>query len=312
MRIQKKHTLPAQHHAWLRTLRPNTRRAYERAWHLLLEYTGGRFADLTARDLVEWRQWLVICGYSESSIAQHLAGISAYYRAANGPPGPNPAAAVERPRVRSRRRTGALTLDQAQALLRASDPQTPWGQRNWLMVAILLTTGRRPAALCGLRFGDVREVGGRVFWAAPGDEPAEGNRLPMAVWDAVLAYLQATGRLATMGPDDWVFTALCNNASRLPGQRQCPPDASRPLSEREVTRVVKQLARRAGMDPRVVTPSALRFTAAHLQRRAGASLDQVAALLGVSVSSARKILHRSPLAGQDVWMRVADMLGLSG
>ncbi len=105
-------------------------------------------------------------------------------------------------------------------------------------------------------------------------------------------------------------TAVTSNASRLPSVGDRAADQNRPLSEREVARLIKRYALRAGLDPRKVTPTTLRYTAAKLRREAGDSVSGISALLGISVASTHALLRRASEAGQGAWVRVEAMLGL--
>ena len=108
-----------------------------------------------------------------------------------------------------------------------------------------------------MRWGDLRRDGERVWWLRPGSAGGEAERLPLSVWRAITDYLAAAGRLEDIQDEDFVFTAVTANASRLPTVGERDADENRPLSEREVARMIKRYARIAGLDPRKVSPTTL-------------------------------------------------------
>lgn len=320
-------SLPVSVEAWLGRLGGSTQRAYRRAWIDLFEFTGREPEALTPDDIGRWlshlssrsvqgikrgrRDWQRR-GYAEATIAQWAAAISSYYTAA-APARHNPVLAIARPQVRSSY-AGArcLTAEETRALLRAARGDTIIERRNYALILILITTGRRSSEVCRMRWGDLRRDGERAWWLRPGSASGEAARLPAAVWRAIVDYLAIAGRLAGMQEADPVFTAVTANASRLPAVGERDAGAVWPLSEREVARVIKRAAQHTGLDPRQVTPTTLRYTAAALRREAGDSVSGISALLGISTTSTRTLLRQAAEAGQDVWLRVTDMLGIPG
>ena len=201
-------------------------------------------------------------------------------------------------------------MDEIRALLRVIPQNPSWPAQSRPIGLILTITGRRTSEVCRIRWGDLRRDGERVWWLRPGSAGGEAERLPLAVWRAITDYLAAAGRLEDIRDADYIFTAVTSNASRLPTVGERDADENRPLSEREVARQVKRYARRAGLDPRKVTPTTLRHTAAKLRREAGDSVSGISALLGISTASTHALLRRAAEAGQGAWVRVEAMLGL--
>ncbi len=312
---------------WLNSLPPNTQRAYQAAWEDLLRFTGKSLAELTAEDTARWlgdlaqrsvvgvrrgkRDW-ERRGYAETTIAQWCSAVSAFYASAHAANQGwrNPILAIARPKVPSYAGARFLTVDEIRALLRAVREESIIGRRNYILILLLITTGRRSSEVCRMRWGDLRRDGERVFWLRPGSAGGEAERLPSSVWRAIVEYLAAARRLEGMQDADPVFTAVTANASRLPSVGGRAADLNRPLSEREVARVIKRAAQRAGLDPRQVTPTTLRYTAAALRREAGDSASNIGATLGISTASTHALLRRAAEAGQAAWVRVEAMLGL--
>jgi len=312
---------------WLNSLPPNTQRSYRAAWEDLLCFTGKSLAELSVEDAARWlhdlaqrsivgvrrgkRDWHRR-GYAETTIAQWCSAISAFYASAYAANQGwrNPILVIVRPKVPSYAGTRFLTIDEIRALLRAVREESIIGRRNYILILILIITGRRSSEVCRMRWSDLRRDGERVWWPRPGSSGGDAERLPPSAWRAITDYLAAAGRLESIRDEEFIFTAVTANASRLPSVGERSADENRPLSEREVARLVKRYARLAGLDPRKVTPTTLRHTAAKLRREAGDSVSGISALLGISAASTHALLRRASEAGQGAWVRVEALLGL--
>jgi integrase len=309
--------LPAAVADWLAALPFHTQLAYRPAWRDLLSFTGKQPAEITPEDVARWladlhtrpisgvrrgkRDWSRR-GYAAATIAQWCAAIHSYYAARPGQP--NPMQAVRRPRVSGYRRARFLSAEQTRALLRAMRGQAVRDRRNYALCLLLVTTGRRCSEVCRLRWGDLHCEGERVLWRRGGRGAADADRLAPAAWQAIREHLAAEGRLEGIGPGDYVFAG-----GGFPPQRH-PADGHHPLSEREAARVLKHRAARAGLDPRLVTPSTLRYTAAQLRREAGDSVHGISALLGITPATTSALLRQTAEAGPDAWARVEALLGI--
>ncbi len=319
--------LPQSVELWLSSLSRPTQQTYRRAWKDLLRFTGKTPLEITSEDVARWlddlttrrvegvrrgkRDW-ARCGYAEATIAQWAAAISSYYTAGelstHSPR--NPVLAVARPKATGYRTATFLTAEEVRAWLRVIPRDTPQGLRNLAVGLVLILTGRRSSEVCRMRWGELLREGERVWWLRSRSTGREAERLPLAVWRAILEYLAAAGRLEDMRPVDFIFVAVSANASRLPSVAAQGAGEQRPLSEREVARLVKRYAQRAGLDPHKVTPTTLRYTAARLRREAGDSVTGISALLGISRASTRSLLRQADEVGQGAWVRVEAMLGL--
>jgi site-specific recombinase XerD len=251
-------------------------------------------------------------GYAESTIALWCSAISGFYSFAQaaGWVVRNPVQAVSRPKVPIYGEAKFLALDEVRALLRAMRRDTVHDKRNYALSLMLIITGRRSSEVCQVRWCDFQQAGDRVLWLRPDLPATDADHLPASLWRAITDYLTAAGRLETIRPDDYIFTALSDNASRFPAVEHESDPEMRPLSEREVARLVKRYARLAGLDPKKVMLSTLRHTAAKLRREAGDSVSSISALLGISTASTQALLRRASDAGCQAWVRVEAMLGL--
>ena len=137
------------------------------------------------------------------------------------------------------------------------------------------------------------------------------DQCPQPVWIAIQDYLCAADKLDTIQPENFIFTPLTDRATRLPNIDPESWNLDRPLSSREVGRLLKKYARRAGLDPTKIRVHSLRHTAAMLRKQAGDDIDQISSFLGHSNLSTTQIyLHRLEGQTDSSWMRVAALLGL--
>ena len=162
-----------------------------------------------------------------------------------------------------RRPPRVLSEDEARRLVAACKESTAEARRERMVVLVLYGCGLRTAELCALRIQDVdRERHELAIHHGKGDR-ARVVPIPDGVYTALLAYLLERG--GQRGP---LF--------RTPVRR-------RPIHAREVARIVREAAARAGLEG-PVTPRTLRHTfATHLMDR-GVDLAVISSLMG----------HRSP------------------
>ena len=164
-----------------------------------------------------------------------------------------------------------------------------------------------------MRWGDLRGRGTRIFYAWRGKRTEQArNELPPPVWEAIREYLEAAGRLATMGPGDFVFTALTDNATRLPNVDDDVWDGNRALSGGEVNRLLKKYARRAGLDGRRVHAHVLRHSAAMLEEELGTGLTRICAFLGhTDPKTTMRYLRHLRGEGDVTWEGKMEVLGMA-
>ena len=145
---------------------------------------------------------------------------------------------------------------------------TRQGKRDYALFSIAVYTGRPVSAICKLRFGDLQRRD-QVLWINwPGDEhPQPAHKF---IWDGITDFLEANGQLGSIQSDDYIFTALTERATHLPNVPVATWDSSQPLSPNMVARLIKKYARRAGLDPKHITPKTLQYTAAAQHASLGA------------------------------------------
>ncbi len=179
-----------------------------------------------------------------------------------------------------------LTTDELQRLL-AALPSSRAGRRDRAIVILILLTGLRRSEVFSLRLRDVDfETGGYLVRVKGGRE--RRRRLPRPARDAILDVLRAEGRWPHASPCDGRLFSI--SASGFYAR-------------------LRRTAASAGLVG--VGPHVLRHSAAQLRRTAGASIEDVSALLGhASIATTARYLRLEP-EDDGGWARAAAALGVA-
>ena len=267
--------------AWLAAKKPTTREAYARdlrTWGAFCAERGVHVltarkpdADLFGAALQQGAGGAA--GLSAASAARRMAAVSSWYRylVACGLHERNPFAAAERPRV-DRDYSATAWLDEAAArrIIEAAEAGTGVTRlRDAAMVRLMLQLGVRVSEVCSLQVGALGAARGQRTVTVRGKGGKRIERaLPPAAAEALDAYL--AWRAARAGIE--------------PGALSGPLFATasgRAVDRGEVFRLVRRLARRAGLpQPDAVTPHALRHTFATIATERGADLDDLQDAMG--------------------------------
>jgi integrase/recombinase XerD len=262
--------------AWLaRSPSPQTRDCYARDLRKFLEWSkipGDRLdALVTIRPshVAAWRDELRERGLGNAAILRKITVLRSLfsYLQTYGYTGANPAHSdfVQAPAVPRDGKTVGLTPDDCRRLLESPDPTTPLGIRDRAILGTLAYSACRVGELARLRVRDYRESGGHKlleFFGKGGKE----RRIPLhpEAFERIEEWLDAAG---TRDDSDG---ALFRGAITARGKGR---DGFRPtrLSKRAIQAIVKQYARRIGLDP-AVTVHSLRVTALTTARERGADI----------------------------------------
>ncbi len=236
-----------------------------------------------------------------TTIARRAAVLSSFYRFAmkqvvghdaQGRPVPlclyNPAAAVDRPRVDPYRGVHGLGATQTQRLLAVIPRDTPLGMRDYALLSMYLYTGRRREEIIALRWRDIEHGDdGRTFFRYRGKGNKVGLReLARPAAAALRAYLRATKRAHTIGPDDPLW---------LPHGVGARARADGALTSNAVYRRLKHYAALADIEPQTLSLHGLRHTGAQLRRQVGASIEEV-----------QRFLDHTSVATTQIYLRATD------
>lgn len=271
-------------------VKPGTLRDAQLAWKRLLQESGRMPWELTQADIEAHAAWMEAQGYGSSAICKAVGYIAMFYRWCGErgidpgyEPGFNPAAGVKRPRVRRYANAQLLSRGEIAALLGIiAKDETVLGLREYAFTLFRLRTGVKMKDLQHLQWGQLQhdQAGTAVSWG----EEAEPWPLPGEVWEAVRAYLEASGRLAgilgetpefPLLDEHYIFAPLAQPG--MVGSKDRAGDwvAGRHLSNRQIRRSLKLYGRRAAIPEAKLNLHVLRFTAIRLYLDRGGSLDQI-------------------------------------
>jgi integrase/recombinase XerD len=312
-----------------------TRRAYLTSVTAFFEFAAGvKPWRILESHVVAWQKSLEAEGIANTTINLRLSALSSLYHFLLRFSYPDPISGetkyiilrnpvtCDRARVDPYENSDGLSIDEARALLmRGCDCNTLEGLRNFSLFHTFLYTGCRVSEVLRLRWGDLVEDKGKMFYRWSGKAGKSGTyELPRNSYEAICAYLKAAGRLDTIGAEDYLFTALSNEATaRLDAWRAAEngtpmPDRSkpRPITAVRVGAILKSCARRAGLDPVRIHPHILRHTAADLMDEAsGGNLLDVQEFLHHSTLALTQIyLTRRKKNTNPHWMKVEQLLGI--
>jgi integrase len=199
---------------------------------------------------------------------QRLAILSSFYRYActHGLlPGDNPIIRVERRLVQQYAGAHALDYGVLKAQLRRIDRATLHGKRDYALLSVALSTGRRVAELATLRWRDVRvmENSVTIHWTRTKGGKQARDILPTTTGAALLVYLHAFygAELGMLAPTAPVWVSL----------------SRRNYGQAMTTQTIADICAKHLSTSRV---HALRHTFARAMEDAGAKVSEIQARLG--------------------------------
>lgn len=259
---------------------------------------------------------------SPSTINTRLAALSSYYSYCatqytiyhNNREIPlathNPVKALERTRITPYHNGHHLTVPACTRLLTTINTGCLRGARDHALIRTYLYTGRRASEIINLTWGDLGTDRGypTYHWRGKGGK-SRTDELPQPAYEAILHYLAMARRLDTIQARDYIWTALSANAARLPTVGPDYDPTTRPISTGMVNRIVKNRARRAGLDPNHVHTHSLRHAAAMFRRQSGDDVQALQHFLNHANLAVTQIYiqHRDVTRDRS-WTRVQELL----
>ncbi len=324
--FDRMHAWKEAYFLWQSALRSeNTRRAYAVSWESLLSASGKYPWEINATDIYRWVNGMRELGLSQATVNQRVAGISSFYRFVvrnyriTLPDGHEATLRVDNPAESSELRvpvnpygkTTYLGVLECRALLAAIPRSTVQGLRDYALLLGYLYTGRRNSEWRTIRWEQFERKGHKVYYVWSGKGKKEQRfELPITVWEAVLAYLRASGR-ETLVEGEYIFLAVTDRAKRLPNVGRGYCREMQPLSARQVGALLKHYARRAGLDEKKVHVHTLRHSAAMLRVEVGDDVEKISAFLAHSSLAVTQIyLHSLEGKQDDSWAKLDTLLGL--
>ena len=271
------------------TQKPRTIESLVQAWRLLFHRYHKMPWEISREDIEAHAAWMQAQGYADSMTAQTVGKVASFYRWCDEhrvdpqcAPGFNPATSVARPKVRPYDRAVLLNRGEVQALLDILQRDcTPLGRREYAFFLARLRLGVPLSDLRRLQWGQISRVVEESSSPVVGEEgkawvqwrPGEApTPLPAEVWQAILDYLQASGRLAGMQAEFYIFAPLAEPGKEERGSAAQDWLEERPLVRRTILENLKIYGRPAGIPEEKLNLQALRRTAIRLRMDGDASI----------------------------------------
>jgi integrase len=238
---------------------------------------------------------------SPATYNQRLAILSSFYRYAvkNGYLETNPVDLVERRPNKAYKSATPLDSKAVQRALKAIDRTTLEGKRDYALLLIGGTTGRRASELANLRWRDLQIVGSQILvtWSRCKGGKVMHDRLTEKVSRALLDYLLSVhgAELGRLPADTPVWVRTSHNARQF--------DSEQPISTQTISDIcLKHLG-----TSKVHT---LRHTFAHLMEQTGAKTSDIQSRLGhESLDTTSRYLKALASADNPQAELIADMIG---
>ena len=288
-------------------------------------FSGRRPQDVTPGDVRDWLDELRARGiptrtpagelvdgepYSAASVYAAASRLSSFYTwlmrdsALRELITHNPVDLVRPRSPRAYEGSQALTPDELDALLAVVRTKANAGElvakRDWALLLFYVTTAHRREEVNRLKWRDVKKNGKlTVYFQVKGGE-RQWEEVDLAVWDALVDYLRAAGRLDSMTPDAPLWTAH-DRSGKSTGS---------PLSSHSFAANLKRYAKLAGLDG--IHVHQLRHTAAALAGDESGDMGAVQNLLGHKNQQTTKIyLPRITVKKNPLGSAIARRLGLN-
>lgn len=274
---------------------PHSQRCYQRAIRDYVAWASKVGAGFCRADVQSYRAFMEAGGKKSSTINQALSALRklASEAAENGFLDPAIAGGIERlPGVARRgQRTGNwLTEEEFLEILLAPDQSTVRGLRDYLILGLLAGCGLRREELATLETRQVVERDGRLVIA---DIAGKGERvrtavLPRSFEQPMRRWLEMIGGRGSL---------IRSVRAELIGESGITPTAIYLIVTEQAQRILG----------RHVAPHDMRRTCAGLLRRADATLEEIAAVLGHASTKTTELYLRTVT---DVRNPVVDRLGI--
>ncbi len=266
---------------------------------------------VTPEDVKHWKAELESRNLALSTIYAKISKISSFYEWMMKDPdilerikkNPVNLARPRAPKAYQSESTRSLTDEELISLLRgvkvSADSGSIAGIRDYAILIHFVLTGRRRSEVIGLRWGnlrinDVMEISYRV----KGSTIETRLVREPAIRDSMLRYLNASGRLENIKPEDPLWTR--HDRAGTPGEQ---------LSSHAFVKNLKRYSKEAGLGD--IHLHQLRHTFARIAGDESGNLSEVQEALGHSSQSTTKIyLKRVGLRCDNFSSRIASRLGI--
>jgi integrase len=285
----------------------NTRKHYktviDQFTRFVVNTSGGTPLDAIGIDVALWREDLIRTGgvagssygtkldryypHEKASIHNKVDILSAFYKflqkpGLDGSPpliNYNPVKALRsRFKIEKYSSSKKISIESFQKIINQIDRSTIKGSRDYALIYGYFMTGRRNSEWLTLKWGQINFNTDPITYSfTRKGQKLTIDELPEVLLGVVVDYLvQRHGEdfQDKVNEGTYLFTAMPGKG----GLRQIK-DANNPLTERSMLRIVKILARKAGIDPKTITVHSLRHLHAEAYLELGASVEEVRARL---------------------------------
>jgi site-specific recombinase XerD len=233
--------------------------------------------------------------------------ISSFYRFASGyeidgtPLFARPLPTLGLPHLKPAVAYHALNIDGLERLFAAIPTDTVKGLRDRALFLTYFWTARRRSELIDLRWHDIqpaiiegRETHTYQYRAKGTSRTVRTAELPMPAYQAVMRYLEMSGRIGHLQPDSPIFVSV------HPGQGYKDSRTNMPLNRDYANKQLKIYCRLAGL-PHDISLHSLRHSSARARYEAGSDIRAIQQVLG----------HAS-LATTDTYLKILMPIGDTG
>ena len=262
---------------WLASRRTTKDTCYQSqlAWKRLLEERGKLPWELQPADIRQHLAWMEAQCYAPRTMANSVGFFSRFYEWCEAhqvdperPPGFNPTLGVPRPRYRRHifadgKSVLLWTREEVRRLLSlVSADDSPLGCRDYALFLARLWLGAPPVRFQKLVWGQIEHSDGKAWvrWR-PDAQPCP---LPDQVWQAILRWLEISGRLDGMQPESYLFVPLNRPNGPQVGKKKEDWKEGRCLATRMLVHSLKVYGRAAGISEEKLTAISLWRTAIRL------------------------------------------------
>lgn len=249
------------------------------AWRRLVRQCGKMPWEISREDIEQHAAWMNEEGFAASTVNCAIGIIASFYQWCDEQrvdraceKGFNPAKEATRMKVRRFGEAQIWSQEEIEALLELLGRDgSELGKREYAFFLARLNLGVPLKNLLQLKWEQIEadEAGAWVRWR----EQGERVRLPLPVWQAMRAYLQASGRLEGMRKGKYIFAPLAEPGKEVTGGRAEDWLEEKQLSNSAILGSLKLYGKQAGIADEKLTLMALRRTAIRLRMDQGESLE---------------------------------------
>ncbi len=285
------------------------------AWKRLVSQCAKMPWQMTRQDIEHHTAWMEQEGFALSTINGSIGFIASFFQwcAEQGvdtacEAGFNPAKDAARSKRISSAGVNMWSCEELAATLRLLSRDTSvLGKRDYAFFLARLSLGVPLKTLQTLEWGQVEQdhTGAWVRWRKDGERLS----LPDQVWQAVLEYLQASGRLEGMCPARYIFAPQVQPVVEGSGAKAEDWLEGQPLSGSAIISSLKLYGRQVGIAESKLTLAALRWTAIRLRMDQGEILEGMQVFMDTreKIKSIKYRLGRLPqLPGQSTQLAPAQ------